>query len=65
MSSLTLKSEKLPNGWYKRQDFFRLKAGRYCDKCQQRIPEKDIYYTRDEDPHTSTDYCETCYETVK
>lgn len=58
---LSYRSEKLPNGWYKRQDLHRYRSGRYCDKCEKRIAEEDIYYTKDEDPHRSLDLCEPCY----
>lgn len=60
--SLTYTSEDLGNGWFRRRDLFRLRMGRYCDKCDSRIPEGDPYYTQDADPHKSTDLCEPCYE---
>jgi hypothetical protein len=57
------------NGWYRCRDGepfptkIRLAKGRYCDECNERIPQGDEYYTPT--PETewgrSIDICPTCW----
>ena len=65
------KSEPLANGWYRceNQDRTFAKQGLYCDKCNTRIPELDIYYTDNikwpGQKQEGTDLCERCYDMRK